>query len=67
MGVQPAYIMTVDSAMDGKEAPALVAGKPTGETMSVTRVEGHHYNAVVKLNGQPSGRRTARSRPTKRR
>jgi hypothetical protein len=54
-GGQPAYIMTVDSPMDGKEAPALVAGKPSGETMAVTRVDDHHYNAVVKMNGQPFG------------
>ena len=51
-GGQPAMTLTVDSPMDGKEAPALLAGKPSGETMAVTRLDDHHYSAVVKVNGQ---------------
>ena len=53
MAGQPATTLTVDSPMDGSEVPALVGGKPSGETMAITRVDDRHYNAVVKMNGQP--------------
>jgi hypothetical protein len=48
-------LLTVDSPMDGTEVPALMAGKPSGETMAITRVDDHHYTGVVKMNGQPFG------------
>jgi hypothetical protein len=53
VGNQPAMTLTVDSPMDGSDAPALVGGKPSGETMGVKRLDDHHYSAVVKMNGQP--------------
>ena len=52
---QPATTVTVDSPMDGTEAPALFGGKPSGETMAIKRVDDHHYSAVVKMNGTPLG------------
>jgi hypothetical protein len=55
IGNQPAMTLTVDSPMDGREAPALVGGKPSGETMAVKRLDDHHYSAVVKMSGQPFG------------
>ena len=55
MGGMPASTMTVDSPMNGAEVPALVGGKPTGETMVIKRVDDHHYSAIVKMNGQPFG------------
>ncbi len=50
---QPPLILTIDLPMDGTEAPTLSAGKPTGQTMSATRVDDHHYTGVVKQNGRP--------------
>ena len=55
MGGQPASTMTVDSPMNGTEVPVLIAGKPSGETMAIKRVDDHHYSAIVKMNGQPFG------------
>ena len=55
MGGQPASTMTVDSPMNGTEIPALIGGKPSGETMAIKRVDDHHYSAIVKMNGQPLG------------
>ena len=52
---QPAMTLTVDSPMDGTEAPTLVGGKPSGETMAITRVDDRHYSAVVKMGGKPFG------------
>ena len=48
-------VMTLESRLDGQEAPVLVDGKPSGETMAIQRVDAHHTTTVVKLNGQPFG------------
>jgi len=49
---QPAMTLTVNSPMDGTEAPALVGGKPpSGETMAIKRLDDHRYTAVLKMNG----------------
>jgi hypothetical protein len=53
MGGQPASTMSVDSPMNGTEAPTLIAGKPSGQTMAIKRVDDHHLTAVVRMNGQP--------------
>jgi hypothetical protein len=55
---QPVMLLVVDSPMDGTEVPALVGGKPSGETMAIKRVDDHHYRAVVKMGGQPLGTST---------
>jgi hypothetical protein len=48
-------ILSVESAFDGSEAEVLIAGKPSGETMAITRVDDHHTSTVVKLNGKEFG------------
>ena len=52
---QPAMTLTVNSPMDGTEAPALVGGKPSGETMAIKRLDDHHYTTVLKMNGAAFG------------
>jgi len=47
--------MIVDSPMNGTEVPALIGGKPSGETMAITRVDEHHYRGVVKMGGPTFG------------
>jgi len=54
MGSRPASTMSVDSPMNGTEAPTLLAGKPTGQTMAIKRVDDHHLTAVLKVNAQPA-------------
>ena len=54
-GGQPAMTMTLDSPMDGTEAPTMIAGKPTGQTMAIKRVDDRHYSAVGKMGGTPIG------------
>jgi len=56
---QPPLIVTVDLPMDGTEVPTLTGGKPTGQTMSLKRVDDHHYTGVVKQAGQLSLTNTA--------
>ena len=48
-------MMIVDSPMNGTEVPALIGGKPSGETMAIRRVDDHHHSTIVKMNGQPFG------------
>jgi len=52
-GGQQAFTMSVDSPMNGTEAPAMIAGKASGETMAIKRVDDHHMTAILKMNGQP--------------
>ena len=59
IGGQPEATMSVDSPFNGSDVPALVGGKPSGETMAITRVDDRHYNAVLKMNGQPFGTSSA--------
>lgn len=52
-------VLTVESPFDGSDAPLLIGGKTTGETMAITWLDDHHVTSVVKLNGKPFG--TSRS------
>src|SRR5262249_54653907 len=52
---QPPTIMTVDLPGDGSEAPLLVGGKPSGETMTIKNIDDHHFQGTVKMNGQLTG------------
>ena len=54
-GGQPAVTMTLDSPMDGTDAPTLIGGKPTGQTMAIKRVDDRHYSAVATMGGKPFG------------
>jgi hypothetical protein len=47
--------LTIASRFDGSEAPVLINGKPSGETMGIKRLDDHHYFTVVKMNGKPFG------------
>jgi hypothetical protein len=48
-------VLSVVSALDGKDAPVLINGKASGETMAITRVDKLHATTVVKMNGKQFG------------
>ena len=48
-------IMSIVSALDGKDAPVLLNGKDSGETMAISLVDKLHSLAVVKMKGKPFG------------
>ena len=48
-------VMIIDSRLDGSDAPVMIGGKPSGETMAITRVDDRHASTVVKMNGVPFG------------
>jgi hypothetical protein len=52
---EPAMVMTIVSALDGSDAPVLINGKPSGETMAIKRLDKRHSTTVVKMNGKPFG------------
>ncbi len=45
--------MVVTTQYDGKDAPVYVDGKPSGETMAISKVDDHHTTNVLKMNGNP--------------
>jgi len=47
--------MVVMTQFDGKESPVLLNGKPSGETMAITKIDDHHTSTILKMNGQPFG------------
>jgi hypothetical protein len=49
---QPPMEMTIDSGLDGKDAAVLVGGKPSGQTMAITRVDALHVTSIQKMNGK---------------
>jgi hypothetical protein len=48
-------VLIVESQLDGKDAPVMFQGKPSGETMAITKVDDRHYTAVLKMNGKVFG------------
>ena len=49
-------MMTMVTQLDGKDAPVLMAdGKPSGQTMAVSKVDATHTATVVSMNGKLYG------------
>jgi hypothetical protein len=48
-------MMSIDSPMDGTDAPVIIGGKPSGETMGIKRVDPLHAVTVLKMNGKQFG------------
>jgi len=49
---QQAIVMYLETKLDGSEAPVLINGKPSGETMAITRLDAHHAHTVLRMNGK---------------
>jgi len=48
-------VLTVESQLDGRDAPVMLGGKPSGETMAIKLVDDLHMTAVLKINGKTFG------------
>ena len=48
-------LLFVETKLDGSEAPVMMNGKASGETMAITRVDAHHASTVLRMNGKPFG------------
>ncbi len=51
----PAITMIVATQLDGKDAPTMVDGKPTGQTMAIRKIDSRHYVGVLKFQGKETG------------
>src|SRR5258707_9819662 len=49
---QKTQTVTIESRFDGSDAPQVVDGKPTGETMALKRVDERRTTTVFKRNGK---------------
>jgi hypothetical protein len=56
-------ILTVTTGLDGKDAPVIINGKPSGETMAIRRIDATHTFALLKLQGSEFGRSTSEISP----
>jgi hypothetical protein len=50
-----AFLMSIETHLDGTDAPLLIGGKPSGETMAIKRVDDRHATTVLKMNGKTFG------------
>ena len=50
-----AMTMVVETRLDGADAPVLMNGAPSGETMAITRLDATHASAVLKMKGVAFG------------
>ncbi len=48
-------VMTVETALDGKDSENLLDDKPSGQTMAIRKVDERHTCTIIKMNGQQSG------------
>jgi hypothetical protein len=58
-----ASVMTIETALDGKEVPNLVGGKPSGQTMEIRKVDGRHTSPSSSSRGSRRVSRSRKSRP----
>ena len=55
----PSNVMTIVTQLDGKDAPLLMNGQPSGQTMAIKLIDDRHTFAVVKFQGKETS--TAKS------
>lgn len=48
-------VLTVVTQLDGNDAPVMMGGKATAQTMAIKRVDSHHTFTVLKYQGKESG------------
>jgi hypothetical protein len=51
----PPMLITCATQLDGKDAPTMVDGKPTGQTMAIRKIDSRHYVGVLKFQGKETG------------
>jgi len=56
---QDQNVVTVVTALDGKEAPMMMDGKPTGQTMATLRTGVYVASSVVRMEGRTLRKSTA--------
>ena len=55
--------LTCLTQLDGKDAPVLLNGKPSGQTMAIRMIDGRHTFTVLKFQGKEMGTSKAELSP----
>ena len=48
-------VLTVETRLDGRDAEVLMDGRPSGETMAISRLDAHHATTLLRMNGNLFG------------
>jgi hypothetical protein len=56
-------VVTVVTALDGKEAPMMMDGKATGQTMATLRTDANHASTIIRMQGKELGTSRAELSP----
>jgi hypothetical protein len=56
-------VVTVVTALDGKEAPMMIDGKDSGQTMATLRTDANHATTIIKMQGKDFGKSTTELSP----
>ncbi len=56
-------VLTLVTALDGKEVPMMIDGKDSGQTMAVLRTDANHASTIIKMQGKDFGRSTTELSP----
>ena len=57
--VDAPIVLTIESKLDGSDAPLIMNGQPTGETFALKQIDSHHASNILKMNGKQFGTSTA--------
>ena len=56
-------VLTLVTALDGKEVPMMIDGKESGQTMAVLRTDANHASTIIKMQGKDFARSTTELSP----
>jgi hypothetical protein len=56
-------VLTVVTALDGKEAAMMIDGKDSGQTMATLRTDASHASTIIKMQGKEFSRSTTELSP----
>ena len=51
-------VVSVVTALDGKEAPVMIDGKDSGQTMATLRTDANHATTITRMQGKDFGKST---------
>lgn len=54
-GPASASVMTIETALDGKDALTLVDGKPSTQSMQIRKIDDRHTITILKSDGKQTG------------
>jgi len=56
-------VLTIVTALDGKEVPMMIDGKDSGQTMAALHTDANHASTIIKMQGKDFARSTTELSP----